>query len=380
MKKIALLGCTGSIGKQVLSVVDRYPERYEICSLTANDNAKELEKLVNKYKPKVAVLANAEKLSSIKEVPSETALYYGQNALLHAVSEEADVVFVAISGFAGYKAVKFALERDKTVALANKESLVAGGEILTKIGKGKIIPVDSEHSAIWQCLNFNREKEFKKIIITASGGAFRTLKKEEIALLPAERALNHPTWKMGKKITIDCATMMNKGLEVIEAKWLFNCPLDKIQVVVHPQSVVHSMVAFADGVTMAQMSYPSMVIPIQLALTYPQRLVTDVADFDFYGKSLTFEEVDFDKFPCFNLAIEAIKEGGNIPCAMNGANEQAVKAYLEGRTNFYGISEAISYVLSRIEKSESLDDYVLEKTDSAARIMVEEYVNDKNNI
>ncbi len=380
MKKIALLGCTGSIGKQVLSVVDRYPERYKICSLTANDNAEELEKLVNKYKPKVAVLANAEKLSSIKEVPSETALYYGQNALLHAVSEEADVVFVAISGFAGYKAVKFALERDKTVALANKESLVAGGEILTKIGKGKIIPVDSEHSAIWQCLNFNREKEFKKIIITASGGAFRTLKKEEIAFLPAERALNHPTWKMGKKITIDCATMMNKGLEVIEAKWLFNCPLDKIQVVVHPQSVVHSMVAFADGVTMAQMSYPSMVIPIQLALTYPQRLATDVADFDFYGKSLTFEEVDFDKFPCFNLAIEAIKEGGNIPCAMNGANEQAVKAYLEGRTNFYGISDAISFVLSRIEKSESLDDYVLEKTDSAARIMVEEYLNGKNNI
>lgn len=380
MKKIALLGCTGSIGKQVLSVVDRYPERYKICSLTANDNAEELEKLVNKYKPKVAVLANAEKLSSIKEVPSETALYYGQNALLHAVSEEADVVFVAISGFAGYKAVKFALERDKTVALANKESLVAGGEILTKIGKGKIIPVDSEHSAIWQCLNFNREKEFKKIIITASGGAFRTLKKEEIAFLPAERALNHPTWKMGKKITIDCATMMNKGLEVIEAKWLFNCPLDKIQVVVHPQSVVHSMVAFADGVTMAQMSYPSMVIPIQLALTYPQRLATDVADFDFYGKSLTFEEVDFDKFPCFNLAIEAIKEGGNIPCAMNGANEQAVKAYLEGRTNFYGISDAISFVLSRIEKSESLDDYVLEKTDSAARIMVEECLNGKNNI
>lgn len=380
MKKIALLGCTGSIGKQVLSVVDRYPERYKICSLTANDNAEELEKLINKYKPKVAVLANVEKLSSIKEVPSETALYYGQNALLHAVSEEADVVFVAISGFAGYKAVKFALERDKTVALANKESLVAGGEILTNIGKGRIIPVDSEHSAIWQCLNFNREKEFKKIIITASGGAFRTLKKEEIALLPAERALNHPTWKMGKKITIDCATMMNKGLEVIEAKWLFNCSLDKIQVVVHPQSVVHSMVAFADGVTMAQMSYPSMVIPIQLALTYPERIATDVADFDFYGKSLTFEEVDFDKFPCFNLAIEAIKEGGNVPCALSGANEQAVKAYLEGRTNFYGISDAISHVLSRIEKSESLDDYVLEKTDSRARIMVEEYLNGKNNI
>lgn len=375
MKKIALLGCTGSIGRQVLSVVDRYPEQFKICSLTANDNAKDLEKLVNKYKPKVAVLTNAEKLSLIKEVPCETSLYYGENALIHAVLPEADVVFVAVSGFAGYKVVKFALEDDKTVALANKESLVAGGEILTKIDKGRIIPVDSEHSAIWQCLNFNRDKEFKKIIITASGGAFRTLGKEEIALLPAERALNHPTWKMGKKITIDCATMMNKGLEVIEAKWLFNCPLDKIQVVVHPQSVVHSMVAFSDGVTMAQMSYPSMVIPIQLALTYPERVPTDVADFDFYGKSLTFEKVDFDKFPCFNLALESIKQGGNIPCALNGANEQAVKAYLEGRTSFYGISDGISYVLSHIAKSDYVDDYVLENTDRSARKMVEEYIS-----
>lgn len=377
MKKIALLGCTGSIGKQVLSVVDRYPEKFEICSLTANDNAKDLEKYINKYKPRVAVLTNAEKVSSITEISSETTLYYGDNALIHAVLPEADVVFVAVSGFAGYKAVKFALENGKTIALANKESLVAGGEILTKIGKGKIIPVDSEHSAIWQCLNFNRDKKFKKIIITASGGAFRTLGKDEISLLPAGRALNHPTWNMGKKITIDCATMMNKGLEVIEAKWLFNCSLDQIQVVVHPQSVVHSMVAFSDGVTMAQMSYPSMVIPIQLALTYPERIATDVADFDFYGKSLTFEEVDFDKFPCFGLAMEAIKEGGNVPCALNGANEQAVKAYLDGKTNFYGVSDAISYALSRIPKSDYVDDYVLVNTDRTARILVEEFLSGK---
>ena len=348
MKKIALLGCTGSIGSQVISVVERYPEKFKIVSLSANDNAKKLEELINKFKPKTAVLTNAEKLSEIKEIPKETTLYYGQNALLHAVSEEADVIFVAVSGYAGYKVVKHALNLNKTVALANKESLVAGGEIISKIKTGKIIPVDSEHSAIWQCLDFNKEREFKKLIITASGGAFRTLSKTEIATLPSEKALNHPTWKMGKKITIDCATMMNKGFEVIEAKWLFNCPLDKIQVVVHPQSVVHSMVSFSDGVTMAQTSYPSMEIPIQLALTYPDRLPTSVEDYDFYGKSLTFEKINFEKFPCFNLAINAQKQGGNIPCALNGANERAVSKYLNGEIGFYGISDSIEYVLSKI--------------------------------
>ncbi len=377
MKKIALLGCTGSIGSQVISVVERYPEKFKIVSLSANDNSKKLEELINKFKPKTAVLTNAEKLSEIKEVPKETTLYYGQNALLHAVSEEADVIFVAVSGYAGYKVVKHALTLNKTVALANKESLVAGGEIISKIKTGKIIPVDSEHSAIWQCLDFNKEREFKKLIITASGGAFRTLSKAEIATLPAEKALNHPTWKMGKKITIDCATMMNKGFEVIEAKWLFNCPLEKIQVVVHPQSVVHSMVSFSDGVTMAQTSYPSMEIPIQLALTYPERLPTSVEDFDFYGKSLTFEKVNFEKFPCFNLALNAQKQGGNAPCALNGANERAVSKYLNGEIGFYGISDSIEYVLSKISKTDDLSDYVLDKTDKEARNLVDEYFRNK---
>lgn len=377
MKKIALLGCTGSIGSQVISVVERYPEKFKIVSLSANDNAKKLEELINKFKPKTAVLTNAEKLSEIKEVPKETTLFYGQNALLHAVSEEADVIFVAVSGYAGYKVVKYALTLNKTVALANKESLVAGGEIISKIKTGKIIPVDSEHSAIWQCLDFNKERGFKKLIITASGGAFRTLSKAEIATLPAEKALNHPTWKMGKKITIDCATMMNKGFEVIEAKWLFNCPLEKIQVVVHPQSVVHSMVSFSDGVTMAQTSYPSMEIPIQLALTYPERLPTSVEDFDFYGKSLTFEKVNFEKFPCFNLALNAQKQGGNAPCALNGANERAVSKYLNGEIGFYGISDSIEYVLSKISKTDELSDYVLDKTDLEARNLVDEYFRNK---
>ena len=375
MIKIALFGSTGSIGTQVLNVVNRYPNLYQIISLTANDNAVELEKQINIFKPRVAVIANPEKVSQIKEV-GNTTLYFGLNALEHALLEDADIVFVALSGFVGYQIVYSALSMGKRVALANKESLVAGGELITKIGKGELIPVDSEHSAIWQCLNFNRNKEFKHLLLTASGGAFRALSKQEIAEMPASRALNHPNWKMGKKITIDCATMMNKGLEVIEAKWLFNTDLDKIKVVVHPQSVIHSMVGFNDGVTMAQLSYPTMEIPIQLALTYPERLSTDTLDYDFYGKSLTFEELDTQKFPCFKLALDSAKIGGNMPCAMNGANEQAVQMYLQNKIKFYDISNAIDFVLQKIEKVNNLTTEVLLETDLRARALVKEFFGD----
>ena len=375
MIKIALFGSTGSIGTQVLNVVKRYPHLYQIISLTANDNAVELEKQINIFKPRVAVIANPEKVSQIKEV-GNTTLYFGLNALEHALLEDADIVFVALSGFVGYQIVYSALSMGKRVALANKESLVAGGELITKIGKGELIPVDSEHSAIWQCLNFNRNKEFKHLLLTASGGAFRALSKQEIAEMPASRALNHPNWKMGKKITIDCATMMNKGLEVIEAKWLFNTDLDKIKVVVHPQSVIHSMVGFNDGVTMAQLSYPTMEIPIQLALTYPERLSTDTLDYDFYGKSLTFEELDTQKFPCFKLALDSAKIGGNMPCAMNGANEQAVQMYLQNKIKFYDISNAIDFVLQKIEKVNNLTTEVLLETDLRARALVKEFFGD----
>ncbi len=377
MIKIALLGSTGSIGTQVLNAVDRFSSEYQIISLTAGENAKELERQINKYKPKVAVLANPQKITEIKEIPQGVSLYYGENSLLHALLPEADIVFVALSGFVGFSVVKSALEMGKRVALANKESLVAGGEILTKIKTGELIPVDSEHSAIWQCLDFNRERKFKHILLTASGGAFRTMSREEIAQMPAEKALNHPNWKMGKKITVDCATMMNKGLEVIEAKWLFNTELDKIKVVVHPQSVIHSMVAFEDGACLAQMSYPTMEIPIQLALSYPNRLYTGTPDYDFYGKSLTFEELDHQKFPCFSLAIKSLQMGGNMPCAMNGANEQAVKMYLQGKIKFYDINRAIEYVLEKIDKINNVDIQVLNQTDALARKMVCDLFGDK---
>lgn len=377
MIKIALFGSTGSIGTQVLNAVDRYPDKFKVISLTAGENATELERQINKYKPEVAVIGNPQKLSQIKEIPQGTSLYYGDNSLLHALLPDADIVFVALSGYVGLNVVKTALEMDKRVALANKESLVAGGELLTKIGKGELIPVDSEHSAIWQCLNYDRTRKFKHILLTASGGAFRTMTKEEIAQMPAEKALNHPNWKMGKKITVDCATMMNKGLEVIEAKWLFNTELDKIKVVVHPQSVIHSMVAFEDGATIAQLSYPTMEIPIQLALTYPERLYTATPDYDFYGKSLTFEELDHQKFPCFSLAIKSLEMGGNMPCAMNGANEQAVKMYLEGKIKFYDINRAIEYVLGKIDKINNISYELLNHTDNQARVMVKNLFGDK---
>lgn len=377
MIKIALFGSTGSIGTQVLNAVDRYPEKFKVISLTAGENAKALEEQINKYKPSVAVLGNSEKVTQIREIPQGTCLYYGENSLLHALLPEADVVFVALSGYIGITVVKSALEMGKRVALANKESLVAGGEILTKIKGGELIPVDSEHSAIWQCLNHERNRKFKHLLLTASGGAFRTMTREEIAQMPAERALNHPNWKMGKKITVDCATMMNKGLEVIEAKWLFNTDLDKIKVVVHPQSVIHSMVAFEDGACLAQLSYPTMEIPIQLALTYPQRVYTATPDYDFYGKSLTFEELDHQKFPCFSLALKSLEMGGNMPCAMNGANEQAVKMYLQGKIKFYDINRSIEYVLEKIDKIKNIDMEILNHTDKMARAMVQNLFGDK---
>ena len=279
MIKIALLGSTGSIGKQVLNVVDRYPEKFKIVSLAAGSNAALFNLQINKYKPKVATLSNPEKAYKIKSLPNETSFYYGENSLVHAVLEEADIVFAAVMGFAGLKAVKTAIEMGKNVALANKETLVAGGGLIMPLAskKGvKIIPVDSEHSAIWQCLDFNENKPFNKIIITASGGAFKNKTLKELESVTKDDALRHPTWQMGEKITIDCATMMNKGFEVLEAMWLFNLSLDKIQVVVHPESVIHSMVEFSDGAIIAQMGNPSMEVPIQLALTYPERLYSGV--------------------------------------------------------------------------------------------------------
>lgn len=355
MIKISLIGSTGSIGRQVVDVALRHKDKFKIITLAAGGNAKLLEEQANLLHPEVIALADPEKACEIKELPKGTALYTGENAVLHAVSEKSDIVFVAVSGFAGLKPTLEGISLGKDIALANKETLVAGGEIVMKLAKEKgvrIIPVDSEHSAIFQCLGFKRDADFRKLIITASGGAFRDLPKEKIEKMNAADALRHPNWNMGKKITIDCATLLNKGLEVIEACRLYNAPLEKVEAIIHPESIIHSMVEFCDGAIMAQLGYPSMEIPIQLALTYPKRYETDVPFLSLAGKTLHFDNIDTDRFPCFSLALNAYKKGGLYPCAMNAANEAAVMLYLEDKIKFYDIAELISYATEKAQNGE----------------------------
>lgn len=355
MIKISLIGSTGSIGRQVVDVALRHKDKFKIITLAAGGNAKLLEEQANLLRPEVIALADPEKACEIKELPKGTALYTGENAVLHAVSEKSDIVFVAVSGFAGLKPTLEGISLGKDIALANKETLVAGGEIVMKLAKEKgvrIIPVDSEHSAIFQCLGFERDADFRKLIITASGGAFRDLPKEKIEKMNAADALRHPNWNMGKKITIDCATLLNKGLEVIEACRLYNAPLEKVEAIIHPESIIHSMVEFCDGAIMAQLGYPSMEIPIQLALTYPKRYETGVPFLSLAGKTLHFDNIDTDRFPCFSLALDAYKKGGLYPCAMNAANEAAVMLYLEDKIKFYDIAELISYATEKAQNGE----------------------------
>lgn len=355
MIKISLIGSTGSIGRQVVDVALRHKDKFKIITLAAGGNAKLLEEQANLLHPEVIALADPEKACEIKELPKGTALYTGENAVLHAVSEKSDIVFVAVSGFAGLKPTLEGISLGKDIALANKETLVAGGEIVMKLAKEKgvrIIPVDSEHSAIFQCLGFKRDADFRKLIITASGGAFRDLPKEKIEKMKAADALRHPNWNMGKKITIDCATLLNKGLEVIEACRLYNAPLEKVEAIIHPESIIHSMVEFCDGAIMAQLGYPSMEIPIQLALTYPKRYETGVPFLSLAGKTLHFDNIDTNRFPCFSLALDAYKKGGLYPCAMNAANEAAVMLYLEDKIKFYDIAELISYATEKAQNGE----------------------------
>ncbi len=353
MKKIALLGSTGSIGKQVLQVVDRYPDKYSIVALACDKNAELLGQQINKYKPKVAGLSNPENAHKISELPQNTTLYTGDKALLHCVIDEADLVFVAVVGFCGLSAVLQAINMGKQVALANKESLVAGGSLVMPLAKRKgvdIIPVDSVHSAIWQSLGFDKNRPFKKLIITASGGALKNTPIEQLPFVTPETALKHPNWQMGAKITIDCATMINKGLEVMEAMWLFDCPLDKIEVLIHPQSIIHSMVEYADNAVIAQLGQPSMDVPIQLALSFPERLKTDTPALSF-NKPLTFDKVDLQRYPCFSLAMQSAKLGGVYPCVLSGANEIAVKLFLEGKIPFTHI---YNYIHLALEKQQPL--------------------------
>ncbi len=374
MKKIALIGSTGSIGRQTLAVVRRHSDKFKIVSLAGGQNQKEFIEQVKEFKPRVATLA-----SERAGLPQGCEYFFGENAFTNAIVGEADIVVVALVGFKGIIAVLDAIEKGKDVALANKESLVVGGELVMAKAKEKgirITPIDSEHSSIWQALSFDYNKPFSKIILTASGGAFRDLSKEELKTATARDALKHPNWLMGDKITVDCATLVNKAFEVAEAKWLYNTALDKIDVIIHRESIIHSMVEYADGSVIAQMSYPSMELPIALALSAPERIQSNVNSIDFAKLAkLSFEAVDHDRFPCFNLILTAIKQGGDYPAVANGANEMAVKLFLEGKIGYNDIYKSIYGALQSHYGSHHVDFEHLTEADEFARKYVEELFN-----
>lgn len=372
MKKIALIGSTGSIGKQTLNVVRRHPDKFQIVSLAAGNNYGDFLSQVKEFNPKVATLSK--KPLDFEGVGS-TEFYFGEDSFTNAIVSECDIVVIAIVGFKGIYALLDAIEKGKDVALANKESLVVGGALAMQKAKEKgvkIIPVDSEHSAIFQALGCDFNTPFNKIILTASGGAFRDYSIEQLKCARAEDALIHPNWNMGAKITVDCATLVNKAFEVIEAKWLYGASFDKIDVIIHRESIIHSMVEFNDGAVLAQMSYPSMEIPIALALSLPERITSNVKSLDFSQiKSLTFNEIDHKRFPCFNLVLDAGKSGGVYPAVANGANERAVELFLKGKIGYGDIYTAIYGALQSYDGSMHvhLDDLVF--ADSFARKYVD---------
>ncbi|MDD3034773.1 MAG: 1-deoxy-D-xylulose-5-phosphate reductoisomerase [Bacteroidales bacterium] len=351
-RRVAILGSTGSIGNQALEVISRHPEMFEVVTLTANTNAQLLIKQAKEFDPDSVVIASEAKYDEVFKAldPLGIKVFTGEDSISEIVrSSTIDIVLTAMVGFSGLKPTVEAIKAGKAIALANKETLVAAGEIITKLAATHhvpIIPVDSEHSAIFQCLQ-GHMGEIEKILLTSSGGPFFTKSAEEIANATVEQALNHPKWNMGAKITIDSASMMNKGLELIEAKWLFYVKPSDIEIIVHPQSIVHSMVQFKDGAVIAQLSHPDMRLPILYALSYPYRVDLDTKRLDFAEvRNLDFFKPDYNKFPCLRIATEAISKGGNLPCSMNAANEVAVHHYLKGGMPFSAIPKVIENVLS----------------------------------
>jgi len=384
MIKISLLGSTGSIGVQVLNVVRRHSDKFKVTAIAAGKNSRIFLSQIKEFMPTYAGLSDTKSAEEIEnEIPDGVIFEKGDNVLNTAsLFDDADIIFVAVSGFVGINAVINAINNKKRVAIATKEVLVAGGSLVTKLAKEKnvdLIPVDSEHSAIFQALDFDYNKPFKKLIITASGGSFRNYSYEMLKNVTVKDALKHPNWNMGKKITIDSATLMNKGLEVIEAMWLYNCSLEKIEAVIHPESVIHSMVEFEDSSVIAQISYPTMEIPIQLALTYPNRLNTSVPSFNFsLQKSMNFYEIDIKKYPCYKIALESARIGGNMPCAMNAVNEVAVEMFLQEKIKFLDIPVIIEKVLDKIKLTEVKNLQDLIETDLNARRLAKEIVSMEN--
>ena len=381
-KQIAILGSTGSIGTQALQVIEAHADQYEVYALTANNNATLLIEQARQFIPDAVVIANEIHYQTVRDALTDLPIkvYAGADALCQVVAAEpVDVVLASLVGYAGLRPTMAAIRAGKAIALANKETLVVAGELITRLAneyRVPILPVDSEHSAIFQCLVGEPADAVEKIVLTASGGPFRTWTAEQIARATSAQALRHPNWDMGAKVTIDSASMMNKGFEVMEAKWLFGVPADDIQVVVHPQSVVHSMVQFADGSIKAQLGSPDMRLPIQYALSYPRRLTSDFPRVDFARLgSLTFEEPDPVRFPNLRLAFEAIRKGGNMPCILNAANEVCVDAFLHDRMGFLRMSDVNEEVMCRMPfiPHPVYDDYVV--TDRTAREMAREMID-----
>ena len=380
-KRIAILGSTGSIGTQALEVIEKHSELYEAYVLTANNQVDKLIEQARKHKPEAVVIANERHYPKLQEALADLPIkvYCGTEALCQVVAEDpVDIVLTALVGFAGLRPTISAIKAHKPIALANKETLVVAGELIDALAAENnvpILPVDSEHSAIFQCLVGELGNPIEKILLTASGGHFRKFTKEQLATVTKEQALKHPNWSMGTKITIDSASMMNKGFEVMEARWLFGVKPEQIEVLVHPQSIIHSAVQFEDGAIKAQLGMPDMRIPIQYAFSYPDRLHTDFPRIDFdLCTQLTFEHPDTEKFRNLALAFEAISKGGNMPCIINAANEIANAAFLHDEVSFMGMSDVIEQTMQKASfiHKPTFDDYMA--TDSEAREIAKDLI------
>lgn len=380
-KQIAILGSTGSIGTQALQVIEEHPDLYEAYVLTANNRVELLIEQARKFMPEAVVVANEAKYNLLKEALADLPIkvYAGREALCQVVTDQqVDMVLTAMVGYAGLQPTMAAIKAHKPIALANKETLVVAGELINElahVNHTPILPVDSEHSAVFQCLAGEGDNAIEKVILTASGGPFRTFNREQLAHVTKEQALKHPNWSMGAKITIDSASMMNKGFEVMEAKWLFGVKPEQIEVVVHPQSIVHSMVQFADGAIKAQLGMPDMRLPIQYAFSYPERKQASFPRIDWMQcRTLTFEEPDVERFRNLALAYEALHRGGNMPCIVNAANEVAVEAFLHDQIGFLSMSDVIEQAMARMPfiAKPTYEDYV--QTDLETRRITRELI------
>ncbi len=382
-RQIAILGSTGSIGTQALQVIREHPERFEVYALTANNQVELLIEQAREFMPEMVVIANEQKYAQLKEALNDLPIkvWAGQDAICQVVqAEPVHLVLTAMVGYSGLKPTIEAIKAGKTIALANKETLVVAGALITQLAleyRTPILPVDSEHSAIFQCLTGEGNNEIEKIILTASGGPFRNYSLKELATVTKTQALKHPNWTMGAKVTIDSASLMNKGFEMIEAKWLFGVAPEQIQIVVHPQSIIHSMVQFRDASVKAQLGMPDMRLPIQYALAYPDRLFSPFERLDF-GRfnTFTFEEPDMNRFRNLGFAYEAIEKGGNMPCILNAANEIVVAAFLQDKIGFLQMSDVIEKTMQKVSliASPEYNDYV--QTDAEARAVAKELIKD----